>query len=536
MAFRTLARILLAALGVGALAAASQLGLAYGLGVVRLTRIFDVAGRDQWTAQLAWVAWFAMVAAVAGALGGGMLLHRRNHPAVRRVGGPAGEQGVLPSQGSAGPTAAGSGRAGAVATSGAVGGVWTRVALSLAAAIGAAVVMPLTMQPARTAQVAAVNAAVNPSLVIGLCAGLGAVIGIFAAYAALAHAVARWSLGTVIALVWVIAIVSVLPSLGPQDALPAVRLGVFDAGFLSPGITQRFALFTMPALALLSAAALGWAARRRGFAPLSIALAGLPGPALVTFSYLIAGPGEGGQRYQFIPYWAAMAAVATGITGATIAALIRRGDTDGPADDGSGAPGGLSTADAAAAGSPGAGPKPAGQPPLPRRVTGQPVPEQAGIPATAGPLGPRPSPAGGTGDTIAGGHRGGPTAVDPLTDRSRTGRSQHLDELPSTGTGPAAGGPPRPSGSARIPQQVGRPRNGPGVPTPRVAAPAVPVPYQVSAPLPNPMAVTPPITPPRPLDPHTDSGGGPSARPGAAAPVRKKDVDYVDWVTGLGGD
>src|SRR5690349_15024532 len=76
MAFRTWAKLLAATLGVGALAGAGQLGLAYGLGIVRLTRVLDVTTRDQWTAQLAWVAWVPMVAAVVGALTGAVLLRR----------------------------------------------------------------------------------------------------------------------------------------------------------------------------------------------------------------------------------------------------------------------------------------------------------------------------------------------------------------------------------------------------------------------------------------------------------------------------
>ena len=76
MAFRTWAKLLAATLGVAALAGASQLGVAYGLGIVRLTRVLDVTTRDQWSAQLAWMAWFAMMAAVVGALAGAVLLRR----------------------------------------------------------------------------------------------------------------------------------------------------------------------------------------------------------------------------------------------------------------------------------------------------------------------------------------------------------------------------------------------------------------------------------------------------------------------------
>jgi hypothetical protein len=306
MAFRTWARLLLATLAVAALAGASQLGVAYGLGIVRLTRVLDVTTRDQWTAQLAWVAWFAMTAAVVGALAGPRLL--RSAPG-------------LPAR---------------------VSGAGTAVAVAVAAGVGAAVVVPLTMQPARTAQIAGVH----PMFVIGVCAGLGALAGVIAAAAALVQPVSGWGLAAVSVAVWLIGIGSVAPSLDPGDPLPAVRLGVFDAGYLSPEVTQRTALFTMPALALVVGALLGWAARRRGRATLTIALAGLPGPALLTAAYLIAGPGSGADRYQVVPYWAAMTAAGAGVLGSVLAAVLRRGGgpdrtddgLDGPANDPAGAP------------------------------------------------------------------------------------------------------------------------------------------------------------------------------------------------------
>lgn len=284
MAFRTWAKLLGTTLGVAALAGASQLGLAYGLGILRLTRIVEVAERDQWTAQLAWVAWFAMSAAVLGALAGRWLRDRWRAPA----------------------------------TPG------TFVALSLAAGLGAALVVPLTMQPARTARIDGVH----PVFVIGICATLGAAVGVFAAYAALTQLIARRSLTVIGIAVWVLALLSVAPSLGPDDPLPAVRLGVFDAGYLSPEVTQRTALFTMPALALVTGAILGYAARRRDLPILTIALAGLPGPALLTLSYLIAGPGAGADRYQVVPYWAAMTATGAGVLGSVLAAVIRRAPDD----------------------------------------------------------------------------------------------------------------------------------------------------------------------------------------------------------------
>src|SRR3954454_17419623 len=250
MAFRTSAKLLGVALGVAALAGASQLGLAYGIGIVVLTRALAITMRDHWTAQLAWVAWFAMTAAVVG----GMAARRH-----------------LPKGSGAG----------------------TRLVTSVPAAVGAAVVVPLTMQPARSTHVDGVQ----PVLVIGICAALGAAAGIFAAYAALSRQVARWSFGAVGIAAWVIALISVAPGLAPGKTLPSVRLGVLDADFLSADATKRTALFTMPALALIAGIAVGWSARRRGLSTLTIALAGLAGPALLTMAYLIAGPGSADDQW-----------------------------------------------------------------------------------------------------------------------------------------------------------------------------------------------------------------------------------------------
>jgi hypothetical protein len=299
MALRTVARVLTATLGVAALAAAGQLGVAYGLGIVRLTRILDVTTRDQWTAQLAWVAWLAMTSAVAGAVLGVRFAPRRSYHS-------------LP-----------------------VYGVGTVIAVALAAGAGAALVVPLTMQPARTAQIAGVH----PVLVIGISAALGAFAGVPAAVAALMATVPRWSLLGVSVCIWAIALLSVAPSLAPDGPLPAVRLGVFDAGYLSPGVTQRTALFTMPAVALVAGASLGWLARRQGRGTVTIAFAGLPGPALLTVAYLIAGPGSGIAHYQVVPYWAAMIATGAGLLGSVLASVVRRGEDAGepPPDDGAAA-------------------------------------------------------------------------------------------------------------------------------------------------------------------------------------------------------
>jgi hypothetical protein len=259
------------------------------LGVLRLTRVIDVTARDQWMAQLAWVAWITMTSAVAGAMAG------------RRA---------LPQDAGAG----------------------TRIVAAASSALGAAVVVPLTLEPARTAQIDGVR----PVFIIAVCAALGVAAGIFAAYAALSRAVARWDLTAVGVGVWVLAIVSVIPSLDPSEPLPSIRLGVIDASFLSDSVTRRTALFTMPALALICGIAVAVSARRHAMSTVAVALSGLAGPALLTLAYLIAGPGSGDQRYQVVPYWAAMTAAGAGVLGSVLVAVVSRGpgvpaDGRGPA-------------------------------------------------------------------------------------------------------------------------------------------------------------------------------------------------------------
>src|SRR3954452_18962353 len=150
MAFRTRAKLSGVAIGAAILAAAGQLGLAYGLGILHLSRVVDVTHRDQWTAQLAWVAWITMTSAAVGGMAGRVHLPRRS-------------------------------------------GAGTRIVAAVLAGVGSAAVIPLTMQPARDASVDGVR----PVLVIGICAALSAIVGVGAAYAALSRPVARWNLVTI---------------------------------------------------------------------------------------------------------------------------------------------------------------------------------------------------------------------------------------------------------------------------------------------------------------------------------------------------
>jgi hypothetical protein len=281
MAFRTWGRLLLTALGVSVLAGAGQLGIAYGFGAVRLDGAFVDDSVNRWPAQLAWVGWFAAVATVAGAV-------LTEHLA-RRDSAPAGTTELLSIAGVSG--------------------------------LGAIVVAPLCMQPARAAEL---GGTVDPVWAVGICAILGAVVGAGAAIAVLLKPPFGWSIALTAAAVWLLALVSVAPSVASTGTLPTVRLGVLEPSWLDPAAAERLAMLLLPTLALLAGAAVGALARRAGYLPLVGGAAGAAGPVLLAFAYLTAGPGTAADRYQLAPYYGALIAVAAGALGSTATTVLPR--------------------------------------------------------------------------------------------------------------------------------------------------------------------------------------------------------------------
>ncbi|QGN46840.1 hypothetical protein ACN26Y_11370 [Micromonospora sp. WMMD558] len=279
MANRTLGRLLLTALGVSLLAGAGQLGVAFGFGVVRLTGVFTGGTVNQWPAQLAWVGWFAANAAVIGAV----LTER-----LARRDGP-------------------------------LTGTARQLAVAGAAALGATVVAPLCMQPARAAELISMD----PVWAVAICAILGAGAGAGAALAVLVRPPLGWNMALVAGVVWLLALVSVTPSLTATGPLTTVRLGVLEPAWLGTAAAQRLALLVLPLVALLAGATTGALARWRGHPALIGGLTGVAGPALLAFAYLTAGPGGGVDRYQTTPYYGALLAVAAGALGSAAAALLR---------------------------------------------------------------------------------------------------------------------------------------------------------------------------------------------------------------------
>ena len=277
MAFRTWGRLLLTALGVSMLAGAGQLGIAYGFGIVRLTGDFPDVNR--WPAQLAWVGWFAVTAAVVGAVLTGRLVRREGLPQDTPV----------------------------------------QLAISGAAALGALVVAPLCMQPARAVELSAVD----PVWAVGICAVAGAVVGAGAASAVLLRPPLGWNVALLGGAVWLVALVSAAPGVLSTGPLRTVRLGVLEPAWLGADRAQQSAMLLLPVVALVAGAVTGGVARRRGHVPLIGGAAGAAGPVLLAFAYLTAGPGDPGDRYQLAPYYGALIAVATGALGSVAATLLR---------------------------------------------------------------------------------------------------------------------------------------------------------------------------------------------------------------------
>ncbi|WP_189195441.1 hypothetical protein [Micromonospora fulviviridis] len=426
MAFRTWGRLLLTALGVSVLAGAGQLGIAYGFSVVRLDGAFVDGSVNRWPAQLAWVGWFAAVATVAGAV----LTERL----ARRDASPAGTTELL-----------------------SIAGV---------SALGATVVAPLCMQPARAAEL---GGTVDPVWAVGICAILGAVVGAGAAIAVLLKPPFGWSIALTAAAVWLLALVSAAPSVASTGALPTVRLGVLEPSWLDPAAAQRLAILLLPTLALLAGAAVGALARRAGHLPLVGGAAGAAGPVLLAFAYLTAGPGTAADRYQLAPYYGALIAVAAGALGSTATTVLPRPlttadgpdaieptdilqplpaspATTGPADPASAAP---ATVRAAGAPSPAhwdwpeaGGLTPAG---LTRRPIGRPAAE---LPVDRTEPTPVPEPGPGTVDEVTATHRDVPSApaeAAPGVTGEATAERHWFDPLTPSEQGPVVARPDRPT-------------------------------------------------------------------------------------------
>ena len=272
------ARIFAIALTTAALVGAAELGIVYGFDALRLDRSFVKTGND-WSILLTWIAWFAIVAVVAGT----------SHAA-------------------------------AVVKLTQRFSVGARLTAALAAGIGALVTLvPLTVYPAVNAKIDAnFNAPITVALTVVGAVGAGVVLGGLVAgnppltTGVLVVALAVSGLGAV-------SVVATAPTMGRLYLTP-VRLGVLDLDSISA--VQR-AQFSMPALAIIAAVVVALAGRSRRRSRVLIAVCGATGPLTVALAYLISGPGISHDiTNQADAYLGAMIAVVVGLIPSMIIALL----------------------------------------------------------------------------------------------------------------------------------------------------------------------------------------------------------------------
>jgi len=261
------------AVGAGVLAGAGQLGVGYGLGILRWDRDFTA---DAWHTQLAWVAFLSAVAVIGGA-------------------------------------AAGRTRAG-----GRVTGIGARAALVAAGTLGSLIVLPLVIRPAGASRLAESG---DPRLIAAMTAGVGLGVGVVAAAVVLSVPVVSGNIVTSVAWVWLAGIGSAVWTLGRGASWGTARLG------LLPGTGVWIPVVLFGALLVISGAVAGLA-RLGGNDPRFTAASGAAGPALIAAAYLIAGPGSGAaaQAYRY-----ALIAVVIAAAASVLIAVVRRRRPAAPA-------------------------------------------------------------------------------------------------------------------------------------------------------------------------------------------------------------
>jgi hypothetical protein len=289
------------AVGLAAGAAAAQLGVVYGLGIMSWTGGTDPAGESAWLASLAWTTWIAATSTVIGAVEAGQL--------------SAGAPGVaLPRRR---PGATSRIPAASMAT-----GAW-RLVIALTAAVGGLLTVALVAVPARAAHRPETYA---PQMIAGGYAIVGVAVGTLVAVAALSARPIAVNVVLTTAYMWALAIASVIFGIATHHGLTTAQLGVwrFGSGHFQ---WQTFSLpFSPPGAAQMMGAALllgvltAWPAMRRGDNKVGVAIAGAVGPFLVAAAYFLAAPELVGvpPNGQLSAYLIAPYAVLAGLAGSVL--------------------------------------------------------------------------------------------------------------------------------------------------------------------------------------------------------------------------
>jgi hypothetical protein len=282
------------AIAVAAIVSAAQAGLGYGLDIISWVPSTGATGDSSWVASLAWTTWTAATATVIGAICADRL-------------------SIAPT---AGAKSTGDNPARVAA------GLW-RLALALAAAVGALFSVPLVAVPAR----AAVRAdTFTPQTTAATYAVAGVLIGLVIAIGALASRAVAANVVATASWLWLLALVAVIDGVAAGSGFAPVQLGVWQFTFDGPWFRNVYlpgAVLTLT-LALLIGMATALPAARRGDNPVGVAISGAIGPLLVAAAYFLAAPAvlERVSTRDVSAYWTAPYAVIAGLAGSVAIAAI----------------------------------------------------------------------------------------------------------------------------------------------------------------------------------------------------------------------
>lgn len=287
MAARGWTNSTVAAVGASAGLAAAQTGLVYGLGIVVWQPVTSTAAEALWQVSLGWTVWIAASSTVLGAIFTGRL-HDGRRPPRRGAGNADRSTGVDRT----------------------VRLAW-RLTVLLAAAIGAALTVPLVLLPARAAHR---SDTFRPEMTAGAYAVVGLIIGLAVAIVAVnARAVAANVAGTAV-WVWVLAAISVVAAERAGRTTGTAQLGSwqFDAAGWLRGAAHLPAAVLMLGGAFVVGVFAAMPADRRAGNRAAIAVSGAVGPLLVAAAYVLAAPrpavGGGQSPAQLFALYAVPAA------------------------------------------------------------------------------------------------------------------------------------------------------------------------------------------------------------------------------------
>jgi hypothetical protein len=302
-----------AAVGAGAAVAAAQLGLGYGLNIIRFAEPGGQLSAEAWVTSLTWATWIAASSTIIGAVVAVRTAGRPDHQPEPRELSPATRPPMPP------PTAPPDRIAAQL---------W-RLVLAVAAALGAAITVALVAVPARAVQLPGVD---SPQTVAAGYAALGVVASVLVAAGALAARPVAANLLATSGWLWLLAVVAVTDRvLGSDRQVPLAFWAATEDG-------PWFRAVLMPDAGPALAAALGIGflaalpAARRGDHPVGVAVSGAAGPVVLAIAYLLTQPdlvAAGAvelSRHLAVPYLALV-----GLVGSLLAGAVRPRGSGPPA-------------------------------------------------------------------------------------------------------------------------------------------------------------------------------------------------------------